>query len=56
MHVYQPKTPEYLLNTSVKSYLSSIVFLFDNITKNESRYAFFIIDFQFLSLDIFYKF
>ncbi|CCA62871.1 TPA: hypothetical protein KSL21_000425 [Clostridioides difficile] len=56
MHVYQPKTSEYLLNTSAKSYLSSIVFLFDYITKNESRYAFFIIDFPFLSLDIFYKF
>ncbi|EGT4687918.1 hypothetical protein DD085_18735, partial [Clostridioides difficile] len=36
MHVYQPKTSEYLLNTSAKSYLSSIVFLFDYITKNES--------------------
>ncbi|HBG4728275.1 TPA: hypothetical protein KQE54_002130 [Clostridioides difficile] len=48
MHVYQPKTPEYLLNTSAKSYLSYIVFLFYYITKNESRYAFFIIDFPFL--------
>ncbi|WP_342792311.1 AgrD family cyclic lactone autoinducer peptide, partial [Clostridioides difficile] len=56
LHVYQPKTSEYLLNTYAKSYLSSIVFLFDYITKNESRYAFFIIDFPFLSLDIFYKF
>ncbi|TQW74808.1 hypothetical protein D1N71_20230, partial [Clostridioides difficile] len=27
MHVYQPKTSEYLLNTYAKSYLSSIVFL-----------------------------
>ncbi|MBY1466838.1 hypothetical protein D1N78_17515, partial [Clostridioides difficile] len=26
MHVYQPKTSEYLLNTYAKSYLSSIVF------------------------------